>query len=83
MAAIEQELIERISKLDKDSQNQVLAFVRNLSRPPEISGDDLIARAHQVNFDPVDLAEMQRAIDEGCERIELEAGDKARHPGDA
>ncbi len=74
MAAIEQEIIERISKLDAEKQKRVLEFVRSLGLPQGISGEDLIARAHQVNFDPVDLEEMKHAIEEGCERIEPEEG---------
>ena len=75
MAAIEQEIIERISKLDAEKQKRVLEFVRSLALSPGIPGEELIARAHQANFDPTDLEEMQRAINEGCERIEPEEGD--------
>jgi hypothetical protein len=31
----------------------------------------LIARAHEVNFDPADLAEMAAAIEEGCEQVDV------------
>ena len=73
MAAIEQEIIERVSKLDKDKQERVLEFVRNLERPEGIAGEDLVARARQVDFDPSDLETMAKAIEEGCERIDTEA----------
>ena len=33
MAAIEQEIIERISKLDAEKKNRVLEFIRSLSIP--------------------------------------------------
>ena len=69
MAAIEQEIIERISKLDAEKKNRVLEFVRSLGIPQGILGEDLIARAHQVNFDPAGLEEMKQAIEEGCERL--------------
>lgn len=72
MAAIEQEIIERVRKLDTEKQQRVLEFVRSLVLPQGISGEDLVARAHKINFDPVDLEEMKRAIEEGCERIEPE-----------
>ena len=75
MAAIEQEIIERVSKLDTEKQQRVLEFVRSLDAPQGIRGEDLIARAHKVNFDPADLEQMKQAIEEGCERIESEAGD--------
>ena len=70
MAAVEQEIIERISKLDAEKKSRVLEFVRSLSLPQGIPGEDLIARAHQVNFEPADLEDMKQAIEEGCERIE-------------
>ena len=68
MAAIEQKIIEQISKLDVEKQKRVLEFIRSLEVPKGISGEDLIARAHQVNFDPVDLDEMKQVIAVGCER---------------
>lgn len=74
MAAIEQEIIERVSQMDIEKQKRVLEFVRSLGHPQGIPGEDLVARAHQINFDPADLEEMKRAIEEGCERIESEAG---------
>jgi len=70
MAALEQELMERISQLDAENQRRVLEFVRSLGLPPGIPGDELIARAYQVDFDPAELAAMQQAIEDGCERIE-------------
>lgn len=70
MAAIEREIMERISKLDADSKYRVLNFVRSLSAPAGIAGEDLIARAHQVDFAPADLDEIELAIERGCERID-------------
>ena len=74
MAAIEQEIIERVSKLDAERQKQVLDFVRSLDIPQGIRGEDLVARAHEVHFDPSDLEEIAQAIEAGCERIDPEAG---------
>jgi len=74
MVALEQEIIERISRLDAEKQKRVLEFVRGLAGPQGISGEDLIARAHQVNFDSADLDAMKQAIEDGCERVEPEAG---------
>ena len=72
MAAIEQEILERISKLDAEKQQRVLEFVRSLGLPEGISGDDFVARAHKVNFAQADLEEIAQAIESGCERIESE-----------
>ncbi len=75
MAAIEQEILEWVSKLDAEKQRRVLEFVRSLGLPQGIPGDDFAARARQVNFDPADLEEMKQAIENGCERIEPVEGD--------
>jgi hypothetical protein len=69
MMAVEQELMGWISKLGAENQRRVLEFVRSLALPQSISGDSLIERAHEVNFDPRDLADMQQAIEAGYERI--------------
>ncbi len=72
MAAIEEEIIQRITHLSAEKQRRVLDFVRDLDAPQGIRGEDFIALAHELNFDPADLEEMRLAIEEGCERIELE-----------
>ena len=46
MAAVEQELIQRIQQLDDDKQQRVLAFVRSLETeptPPAYSARELMA----------------------------------------
>ena len=75
MAALEQEIIERIRELNIEQQKRVLEFVRSLSYAKGILGKDLITRVYEVNFDPADLEEMQRAIEESCERIESGGND--------
>ena len=75
MAAIEQEILERVSKLDAQQQQRVLEFVRSLGLPQGIPADDFVARALNLNFDPTDLEQMKQAIEDGCERIESVEGD--------
>ncbi len=70
MAAIEEEIIERLSKLDEEKQKRVLEFVRSLSKPEGIPGEALVTLARELNFGPDDLTEMARAIEEGCEQID-------------
>ncbi|MBX3061881.1 MAG: hypothetical protein KF726_02840 [Anaerolineae bacterium] len=65
MSAIRREILDVLENLDPEEESRVLEFVRNLRKPQGIRGDDLIARAHEVNFDPADLEEMARAIEEG------------------
>ncbi len=67
--AIAQELLDQIGTLDEAQQKRVLEFVHTL-KPTTISGDELIRRAHEINFDSESLKEMMDAVDEWCERIE-------------
>jgi hypothetical protein len=66
------QLLNEFDKLTPEKQERVLNFTKSLSStlPPGIPGEVLLQRAREINFDPNDLAEMQRAIEEGCERIE-------------
>lgn len=75
MSAIRREILDVLENLDPEEESRVLEFIRNLRKPQGIRGSDLIARAHEVNFDPADLAEMAQAIEEGCERIDVNEAD--------
>lgn len=70
MVALGKKIIEALKRLSASQQRDVLDFARSLIFAQGIPGDDLIARAHDVGFSPADLAEMSRAIDEGCENID-------------
>ena len=70
MVALERRIIEALKRLSASQKRDVLDFARSLIYAQGIPGDDLIARAHDVSFAPEDLAEMGRAIDEGCENID-------------
>ena len=69
---LEQQLIEQIRQMDAKQQQQVLDFARSLARPRGLSGEEMIALAQRVAFPPDDLAEITQAIEEGCERIDLD-----------
>jgi hypothetical protein len=70
--SIERQLQEQISKLSAEQQRRVLDFVHSLrgKLPPGIPGEVLVRRAREIQFDPDDLTEMERAIEEGCERVD-------------
>lgn len=70
--ALEQQLIEQIRQMDARQQQQILDFARSLTRPRGLSGEEMIALAREVAFPPDDLADMMQAIEEGCERIDLD-----------
>ncbi len=69
---LEQTLIEQIRRLNDEQQKQVLSFIQNIDRPAHqsIPGSELVKRAKAINFDPDDLVEIARAIEEDCERID-------------
>lgn len=64
------QIIHYVEKLDTEKQRQVLEYAQSLSKPKGISGRELIQLAHELNFDPQDLVEMQQAIEEECEQLE-------------
>ena len=70
MAAIEQELIEQIHRLDEEQQKRVLDFVRELSRPKGELGKDFLERTSNIHIPKEDLEEMLRYIEEDEERID-------------
>ena len=69
---LSEEILDHVNRLSVDKQKKVLDFVRELERPSRdgISGAELIALAHEINFDPEDLAEMARAIAEAHDGVE-------------
>jgi hypothetical protein len=70
VAAIEQELLEQIQKLNLDQKKRVLDFVHELSRPKGELGTDFIARTQSIKFPKEDLEEIARIIEEDEERID-------------
>jgi hypothetical protein len=69
---IRDQIISQLDRLSPEQQRQLLDYSLSLQRrrPPGISGDELIARAREINFSPEDLAEITQAIEEDCERID-------------
>jgi hypothetical protein len=67
----ERELLEQANKLDHERLMRLLNYARLLANVPQVrgeSGKSLIASAGM--FGQQDLIEMQRAIEEDCERID-------------
>lgn len=64
------EVVDRINALPEEKQQRVLQFIRSLSteEPWLFSGRELLRMAGTIS--PEDGAEMARAIEEGCERID-------------
>jgi len=68
---LKDEIIKQVNCLDASCQQQVLEFARRLTRASAVPGRDLLRFAGSVT--PADLAEINRAILEGCETVEQNA----------
>jgi hypothetical protein len=69
---VERQLIEQLNRLDPSQQQRVLDFARELAtatRPQGVPASKLKQFAGLIPKE--DLAEMKRAIEEDCERIDL------------
>jgi hypothetical protein len=69
-------ILEQLDRLDADKQRQVLEFARGLARPKGEPGWQLVQHAREIQFPHEDLEEMRLAIEEECERIDLDEWDK-------
>jgi len=67
--SLEKEIISQLSKMPYEKQQQVLHFVRALTRakPLGIPGKDLLRFAGAI--EPNDLQVMAQAIEEDCEKV--------------
>jgi hypothetical protein len=69
--SFEKEITSHLHKLTPEQRQRVLAYIRTLSeeRPAGIPGTGLVGFAGAI--DPNDLKEMEKAIEEGCEQVNL------------
>jgi len=72
---IEQEIISEVNQLDSEYKRRVLEYARSLKRPRGISGKEFIARTRDIYIPPAELDAMKQAIEEDCERIDLDDGE--------
>ena len=64
-------IFAELNDLSLEKQQEVLAFARSLkSRPVGVKGSSLLGFAG--NIPSSDLAQMEEAIEEGCERIDAD-----------
>ena len=69
--SFEQEITSHLHKLSPEQQMRVLDFVRTLAeeKPSGVPGSELLRFAGAIDLD--DLNEMEKAIVEGCEQVNL------------
>lgn len=72
--SIKEQIIVELDHLSPDQQQQILEYARAIQStaglPQGIPGDVLLTRAYEINFSSEDLAEIENAIEEDCERID-------------
>ncbi len=69
--SFEREITSHLRKLSSEQQMQVLAFVSTLAaeKPSGVPGSELLKFAGAIPLE--DLNEMEKAIAEGCEQVNL------------
>jgi hypothetical protein len=72
MADIRDQIINQLERLTMKQQQEILHHALRLQseHPPGIPGEELVKRAHEINFPQEDLAEIIQAIEEDSERID-------------
>ena len=69
--AVTDKIFAELNELPLEQQREVLAFARSLkSQPSGVKGSSLLSFAGSIF--PDDLVQMQRAIEESCERVDLD-----------
>lgn len=71
---LEAELLDVLHRLKPEEQQQVLDFARNLpgsKRPRGVPASQLFKLAEGL-FEPSDVEEMMKAIEEDCEKIDYD-----------
>jgi len=66
--AIQQELQSLLDRVSPEHQRRVLEYARSLVAEQGVSGSDVLRFAGLIETD--DSADMQAAIEAGCERVE-------------
>ena len=70
-SSFEKEITSRLHKLSPEQQMRVLAFVCTLAeeKPSGVPGSELLRFAGAIDLN--DLREIEKAIAEGCEQVNL------------
>jgi hypothetical protein len=68
----EDAIVELVRSLEVESRRRVFEYARSLQPPSGISGAAFLERTADIAILASDLEIMARAIEEECERIEVE-----------
>jgi len=64
---VRDQIVEQVDRLNDPQQRQLLEFARRLAAPAAVPGRDLLRFSGSI--DAGDLEAMQKAIEDGCERV--------------
>lgn len=67
-SSLEKAILDQLDRLAPEEQMEVLAYARALAQSIGVPGQEMLRFAGLIP--PADLAEMERAIEEGCEQID-------------
>jgi predicted transcriptional regulator len=70
MSALERELVERLSALGLEQQNQVLEYARALSEAPVRGVPGAALKRFVGTISAEDAREMKEAVEGGCGRVD-------------
>jgi hypothetical protein len=78
--SVRDQIISQIDRLTPEQQQQALNYVSSLTLPRGETGKHLIESLKHIHFDPEDLEEMRKAIEEEFETVDLDDWDKPIFP---
>jgi hypothetical protein len=65
---IREQIVEQVDRLNAPQQRQLLEFARRLAAPVGVPGRELLRFSGSVDLG--DLEAMQKAIEDGCEKVD-------------
>jgi hypothetical protein len=69
--SVKEQIARQVDKLTPEQQQALLDYAERLqSLPAGTPGEVLLEHMSDFNFEPGEVDEMMRAIEEGCERID-------------
>ena len=68
--SVKEQIVKQLDTLTPEQQRALLDYAQVLQTHPQgTPGDVLLEHINDFDFEPGDIEEMMRAIEEGCERI--------------
>jgi hypothetical protein len=74
-APIIDQIMNQLARLNSAQQQEVLDYTIHLARIRGTPGKVLLERMKSIQCDPADLAEMQQAIEDEFEKVNLDGWD--------